>query len=99
MGRELKLRTVTHQQLREHVTCGRFVPHAQMREHGHEYNTELVAMLLATASVALLAEHRTRFARSRVRFPAGWSNFAFFTTGHGWVLKYLHTGDFPSTVL
>ena len=49
--------------------------------------TELVAMLSATASVAQLAEHRTRFARSRVRFPAGWPNVAFFATGPGWVLK------------
>ena len=30
-----------------------------------------IYMLLATASVAQLAEHRTRFAGSRVRFPAG----------------------------
>ena len=41
--------------------------------------TELVPMLLATASVAQLAEHRTRFVRSRVRFPAGWPNVAFFS--------------------
>ena len=50
-------------------------------------NSELVAMLSATASVAHLAEHRTRFARSRVWFPAGWPKVAFFATGPGWVLK------------
>ena len=46
-----------------------------------------MAILLATASVAQLAELRTRFARSRVRFLAGWPNVAFFATGPGWVLK------------
>ena len=34
-------------------------------------NNELVATLAATVSVAQLAEHRTRFVGSRVRFPAG----------------------------
>ena len=44
-------------------------------------------MLSAMASVAQLAEHRTTFARSRVRFPTGWPKVAFFATGPGWVLK------------
>ena len=49
--------------------------------------TELVAMLSAMAFVAQPAEHRTKFARSWVRFPAGWSNVAFFATGPGCVLE------------
>ena len=47
-------------------------------------------MLLATASVAQLAEHRTRFARSRVRFPARWPKVAFYATGPGCVLKNIY---------
>ena len=34
-------------------------------------------MLSATASAAQLAEHRFRFARSRIRFPTGWHKVAF----------------------
>ena len=43
--------------------------------------------VLATASVAQLAEHRTRFTRSWVRLPAGRPKVAFFRAGHGRVLK------------
>ena len=43
----------------------------------HFINTELVAILSATASAAQLAEHCTRFVRSRVRFPAGRPNLYF----------------------
>ena len=43
----------------------------------HLINTELVAMLSATAFVAQLAEHLTRFAGSRVRFPTGRPEVAF----------------------
>ena len=41
----------------------------------------------ATASVAQLAEHRTRFVGSQVPFPAGWTKVAFFSTGPRWVLN------------
>ena len=44
-------------------------------------NTKLVAMLSTTASVAQLVERRSRFARLRVRFPAGLPKVAFFATG------------------
>ena len=53
-------------------------------------------MISATASVAQLAELRARFARSRVRFPAGWPNVAFFATGPGWVLKISRHSRFSS---
>ena len=59
-------------------------------------NTKLVAMLSATASVAQLAEHRTRFTRSRVRFPVRWPKVAFFATGPGWVLKISRHSKFSS---
>ena len=50
-------------------------------------NTELVAILSATDSVAQLAEHRTSFVRSRVWFSGGWPKVVFFPAGPGWVLK------------
>ena len=46
-------------------------------------NSELVAMLPAKASVAQLADHRIRFAGSRVSFPAESSEVAFFVTSPG----------------
>ena len=55
-----------------------------------------MAMLSATASVTQLAEHRTIFARSRVRFPAGWPNVAFFATGPGRALKISRHSRFSS---
>ena len=58
-----------------------------LNRHSHRINTELVAMLLARASVARLAEHRARFAGSRVRFPAGSPKSCIFATGPGGVLK------------
>ena len=62
-------------------------------------NTELVTTLSATAFVTQLTQHRNRFARSRVQFPGGWPKVAFFTTGLGWVLKYLNTRDFLTSKL
>ena len=55
--------------------------------HSHLINTELVAMLSATASAAQLAEYHTRFAKSRVRFPAGWPKVAFFAASPTWGLN------------
>ena len=45
--------------------------------------TKLAVALSPTASIAQLAEDRTRFAGSRVRFPAGWHKVAFYATGPG----------------
>ena len=54
--------------------------------HNHLINTELVAIISTTASVAQLAGHRARFTRTRVRFLAELPKVAFFATGPGWVL-------------
>ena len=58
-----------------------------LNRHSHLINTELVGMLLATASVAQLLEHRTRFAGPQIRFPGGRPKVAFFATAPDWVLK------------
>ena len=47
----------------------------------------LVKRNFGVSAVAQLVEHRTKFARSRVRFPAGWPKVAFFAGDPGLVLK------------
>ena len=55
-----------------------------MQLQGQILYTELAPKLTATASVAQSVEHW-----SRDQFPAGGLGVAFFTTGPGWVLKYI----------
>ena len=63
-------------------------------------NSELVATLLAKASIAQLAEHHTRFVGLQVWFPAGWPKLHFCNRtrlGLKKVEVYRHS-TFPSLV-
>ena len=51
-------------------------------------NTDFVAKLCATAFVAHLAGHCSRFVGLWVRFLAGGLSVAFFATSPGWVLQF-----------
>ena len=67
-----------------------------LTRHYHLYNTELVAMLLATASVAQLAEHLTRFRVVAGSISSRMAQCCIFRNRSRLDLKkYQDTRDFP----
>ena len=74
--------------------------YSSLNQWAHLINSKLVAMLLAMASIAQLAEHHTRFVGSWVQFPARRPKLHFCNRSQLGLKKFKVYGHliFPSSV-